>query len=259
MFACTYLKIGLRNIKKYIKMTIKRILEVTKSYSIRHFFKDKNFIKPFLFEMSDLNMCRITSSIPDSKIYSILFCDFDERRNIAYETVKWFKEHQTSKITDHNIPVTNFKFWYGIHEGKLKCDILDNLPDEMTVMPVRNLKSEITEPFTSVVIRDGVLHLKNNNEYITRLPYTQEDNNIGKCVLISENGKSLFVYGVRNNNKEEIDKINEFLSENPSYPIMVDNGRYLFYFIGDDIKKHAFVCGGFSEIDDMYVFGSLKE
>ena len=26
-------------------MTIKRILEVTKSYAIRHFFKDKNFIK----------------------------------------------------------------------------------------------------------------------------------------------------------------------------------------------------------------------
>lgn len=23
-------------------------------------------------------------------------------------------------------------------------------------------------------------------------------------------------------------------------------------------KKHAFICGGFSEIDDMFVFGSLK-
>lgn len=77
-------------------------------------------------------------------------------------------------------------------------------------------------------------------------------------MLISENNKSLFVYDVRNNDKEEIDKINRFLKENHSYPIMVDNGRYLFYFIGDNIKKYTFVCGGFSDIDDMFVFGGLK-
>lgn len=240
-------------------MTIKRILEVTKSYSIRHFFKDKNFIKPFILEMSDLEMCRITSDIPDSKIYSILFCDFDERKNIAYETVKWFKDNITSKITDRNIPVSNFKFWYGIDNGKLKCNILENLPEDMVVMPVRNLKSEIKKPFNKMIIRDGVLNLKNEDEYITNLPYTQDGNNIGKCILVSENGKSLFVYGVRHNDKEYIEQINNFLQENPSYPIMVDNGRYLFYFIGDDIKKHAFICGGFSGIDDMFVFGSLKE
>lgn len=240
-------------------MTIKRILEVTKSYSIRHFFKDGNFIKPYLLEMSDMYMRRITSNIPDNQIHSILFCDFDERKNIAYETVKWFKDNKDSKITDHNIPVTNFKFWYGVYNGKFKCDTLDNLPDDMIVMPVRNLKSDITEPFNSLIIRDGVLFLKNNNEYLTKLPYTQDGDNIGKCILISENGKSLFVYGVRSVNKDEIEEINKFLSENPSYPIMVDNGRYLFYFIGDNIKKHAFVCGGFSDIDDMFVFGSLKE
>ena len=241
-------------------MTIKRILEVTKSYGMRHFFKNGNFIKPFILEMSDMYMCRITSNIPDEQIYSILFCDFDERKNIAYETVKWFKDNKVSNITDHNIPVTNFKFWYGIYNGKFKCDTLDNLPDDMIVMPVRNLKSDITEPFNSLIIRDGVLFFKNDNEYLTKLPYTQDGDNIGKCILISENGKSLFVYGVRSVNKDEIEEINKYLKENPSYPIMVDNGRYLFYFIGDDInfKKHAFVCGGFSDIDDMFVFGSLK-
>ena len=239
-------------------MTIKRILEVTKSYIIRDFFKDNNFIKPFILDMSDMYMCRITSSVPDNQIYSILFCDFDERKNIAYETVKWFKDNKDSKITDHNIPVTNFKFWYGVYNGKFKCDTLDNLPEEMIVMPVRNLKSEINKPFNSIVIRDGVLYLKNEDEYLTKLPYTQDSNNIGKCVLISENNKSLFIYGIRNNDKKEIDKIKQFLKENPSYPIMVDNGRYLFYFIGDNVQKHAFVCGGFSDIDDLFVFGSLK-
>lgn len=240
-------------------MTIKRILEVTRRYSIRHFFKDKNFTKPFIFEMSGLNMCRITSDIPDSDIYCILFCDFDERKNIAYETVKWFKENQSSKITDHNILVSNFKYWYGVYNGKFKCDILDNLPEDMIVMPVRNLKSEIKKPFNSLIIKDGILFLKNEDECITKLPYEQEGNNIGKCIFVSPNNKSLFVYGVRGCNKEEIARLNEYLKENPSYPIMVDNGRYLFYFIGDNVKKHGFVCGGFSEIDDMFVFGSLKE
>lgn len=141
-------------------MTIKRILEVAKSYYIRDFFKDNNFIKPFILDMSDMYMRRITSNIPDNQIYSILFCDFDERKNIAYETVKWFKDNKDSKITDHNIPITNFKFWYGIYNGKFKCNTLENLPEEMIVMPVRNLKSEINKPFNSIVIRDGILYLK---------------------------------------------------------------------------------------------------
>jgi hypothetical protein len=91
------------------------------------------------------------------------------------------------------------------------------------------------------------------------MPYEQQGNNIGKCIFADNEGNSLFVYGVRLNDKEYIKQINNFLKQHPSYPIMVDNGRYLFYFIGDNIQKHAFVCGGFSEIDDMFVFGSLKE
>jgi hypothetical protein len=39
----------------------------------------------------------------------------------------------------------------------------------------------------------------------------------------------------------------------------VSDPKDVFYFIGDNVKKHGFVCGGFSEIDDMFVFGSLKE
>lgn len=240
-------------------MTIKRILEVTRSYGIRHFFKDKNFTKAFICDMSKLNMCHITSEINDEDIYSILFCDFDERNSIAYETVKWFKEHQDSNITDHKIPVKNFKYWYGIHEGKILCSTLDKLHENMIVMPVRNLKKEINSPFTEVYIKQGLLYVKNEDGISVEMPYEQQGNNIGKCIFADNEGNSLFVYGVRLNDKEYIKQINNFLKQHPSYPIMVDNGRYLFYFIGDNVQKHAFVCGGFSEIDDMFVFGSLKE
>jgi hypothetical protein len=239
-------------------MTIKRIIEVTRNYSIRHFFKDKNFTKPFIYDMSTLKMCRITSDIPDENISSILFCDFDEQNSVGYETVRWFKEHINELITDKKIPVKNFKFWYGIEEGKFICGELNALNENMIVMPVRNLKHIVNKPFNKLFVKNGLLYLSNEEGIITELPYEQNGNNLGKCILIGKNGKSLFVYGVRCTNKEEIEKINKYLKENPSYPIMVDNGRYLFYFIGDDIKKHAFVCGGFSEIDDLYIYGSTK-
>lgn len=239
-------------------MTIKRIIEVTRNYTIRHFFKDKNFTKPFLYDMSTLKMCRITSDIPDENITSILFCDFDEQNSIGYETVKWFKEHINELITDKKIPVKNFKFWYGIEGGKFICGELNTLNENTIVMPVRNLKHVVNSPFNKLFVKNGLLYLSNEEGIITELPYEQNGNNLGKCILIGKNGKSLFVYGVRCTNKAEIEKINKYLKENPSYPIMVDNGRYLFYFIGDNIKKHAFVCGGFSEIDDLYIYGSVK-
>lgn len=239
-------------------MTIKRIIEVTKNYSIRHFFKDKNFTKPFIYDMSTLKMCRITSNIPDENITSILFCDFDEQNSVGYETVQWFKEHINELITDKNIPVKNFKFWYGIEEGKFICGELNTLNENTIVMPVRNLKHIVNKPFNQLFVKNGLLYLSNEEGVITKMPYEQSGNNIGKCILIGENGRSLFVYGVRCANTKEIEEINKYLKENPSYPIMVDNGRYLFYFIGDDIKKHAFVCGGFSEVDDLYIYGSIK-
>lgn len=238
-------------------MTIKRIFEVTKNYMTRHFFKNTNYIKPFLLDMSSMKLSKIDSSIDDENIESILFCDFHETKSIAYGEAKQFKDNQELLITDHNIPAKNFKFWYSIKNNKLVVNELCNFEDEDVVIPVRNLKSIIDKPFYELKVIKGVLKLFNGEQYID-LPYEQTHNNIGKCALISKEGHSMFVYGINYNHKEEINKINEFLKDHPSYPILVDNGRYMFYFIGEDTTKEAFLCGGFANIDDMFVVGSIK-
>lgn len=235
-------------------MTIKRIIEVTKNYSIRHFFKNKNYTKPFIYDLSDKSLCQITSNTNDEDINGILFCDFNETKNIAYLDVKSLINNPELLITDHNIPVKNFKYWYGLYNNKLFINTLSKLPDDMIVMPVRNLKANINKPFDKIITKNGLLYLSNDENNVI-LPYEQKGNNIGKCVLISEEGHSLFIYGVNYNTKKEIDDINLFLSKYPSYPVLVDNGRYLFYFIGKNTTKESFLCGGFADIDDMFVIG----
>ena len=84
---------------------------------------------------------------------------------------------------------------------------------------------------------------------------TFQTDELGKATIVGAIDKSFII---KLEGFETLEIINKYLKENPSYPIMVDNGRYLFYFIGDDIKKHAFVCGGFSEVDDLYIYGSIK-
>lgn len=241
-------------------MTIKRILEVTKNYAIRHFFKDKNFIKPFLFDLSDVDMSRITTDTPNDKITSILFCDFHEKNEMAFNTVKFFKENPDQLITDNLVPVKNFTYWYGISPSKrLTIGKLEDLADEMEVMPVRNIRSIIKKPFNSVFVTNNIIYFKNPDNFCVQIPYALHDNNVGKCVLVSPDSHSLFIYGVRSLHTEEIKQINEYLQKHPSFPVLVDNGRYLFYFFGEEATKEAFCCGGFAEIDAMYTFGSVKD
>lgn len=238
-------------------MTIKKIIEVTKSYVIRHFFKDNNYIKPLVLDMSTMNLNRITSKIQDDDIESILFCDFYEEKNMAYNTVKFFKENPDLLITDHNLPVKNFKYWYGIFNNKLIINTLDKLDNDIIVMPVRNIKSYIDKPFNDIKIKDGIIYCV-NDQYEIQLPYDQSNSNVGKCILVSEDGCSLFVYGVKYFH-EELNNVKQFLKQHPSYPILVDNGRYLFYFFDECAKKDAFLCGGFANIDQMYTIGSIKK
>jgi hypothetical protein len=141
-------------------MTIKRILEVTKSYAIRHFFKDKNFIKPFIKDLSNDTICRITCDTNDNDIESILFCDFHEKNNMAYNTVKFFKENKDTLITDKNIPVKNFKWWYGLYNGKLIVNTLNNLPDDMTVIQSSTFAS--CSSLRSVTIPSAVTNIQND-------------------------------------------------------------------------------------------------
>ena len=52
-------------------------------------------------------------------------------------------------------------------------------------------------------------------------------------------------------------KINELLLNNPSYLVWIDNGRYNSFQL-EEINKKKFIQNGFTEYNDMFVFGEVK-
>ncbi len=240
-------------------MTLDYIWTVIQRFNERYIFRNSNFMKPFVLDLSGKKLCQISNTVDDKDIAGILFCDFKESdSSIARGPASFFKNNKNELITDNKIPVLNFTWWYGINEGKLFIDKLENIDDDLLIMPVRNLKRIVQKPFDKILIKRNIVFLT-NGEVNVQLPYEQLNNNIGKCILISPDGHSLFIYGVKENSINELEIIKNFLNEHPAYPVMVDNGRYLFYFVGENITKDDFVCGGLHKIDELYIIGFCKD
>lgn len=240
-------------------MTIRRIIDVSKSYVERHFLMKDYYLQPYIVDLFDKKIDRITTNTEDKSIKSILFCDFDEYSKNAYKTAKYFKDNQNALITDHKIPVSNFTYFYGLNkDNHFFINKIENIEDDLFVMPVRNLKKDITSPFTNLILeKDFKLYVTNQDGKKLVLPYKQDGRNIGKTILISNDGHTLFIYGLTNIKTEEIKMVAEWCKEHPCYPILIDNGRYLFYYINNPTKEE-FLRGGFADIDHMPVFGEVS-
>ena len=77
-------------------------------------------------------------------------------------------------------------------------------------------------------------------------------NDTPKILFANEQGNSAFFTNPYNN----LDKVNKFLNKNPSYPIMVDNGRYAFYqTTAPNVKSYA----GLANPDDMFILGTTNK
>lgn len=72
-----------------------------------------------------------------------------------------------------------------------------------------------------------------------------------KVMFGDENGNSVFVSGLDTN----LDKLNNFLNNNPSYPILVDNGRYSMHFKGN---VNPYIYSGLENPDNMFIIGTTK-
>lgn len=72
-----------------------------------------------------------------------------------------------------------------------------------------------------------------------------------KALFANESGNAAFVSNLRN--PKNLAKLNAFLAKNPSYPIMVDNGRYGFYLDQFPVTKFY---SGLRNPDDMFIVGT---
>lgn len=73
-----------------------------------------------------------------------------------------------------------------------------------------------------------------------------------KIMFANENGNGLFVSGLTQN----INEVNNWLSKYPSYPIMVDNGRYSTYMNG---TPNLAVYAGLNSPKNMFIVGTKKK
>lgn len=74
-----------------------------------------------------------------------------------------------------------------------------------------------------------------------------------KILFANEQGNAAFVANL--SNQENLKKLNDFLSRNPAYPVMVDNGRYSVYM---DTAPNAQIYSGLNSPDDMYIVGTTQ-
>ena len=72
-----------------------------------------------------------------------------------------------------------------------------------------------------------------------------------KAMFANEQGAAAFISNIRN--PENVRQLNNFLAVNPSYPVMVDNGRYSSYM---DNLPNAEIYGGLNSPDNMFIIGT---
>lgn len=94
--------------------------------------------------------------------------------------------------------------------------------------------------------------------YITENNDTIKDYNINatpKTLFADEYGNAAFASNI----EKHMTQINDFLRKHPSYPLMVDNGRYSFYQglnNGNEVNYKSYI--GFSDTNKIHPIGTIK-
>lgn len=245
----------------------------------------------YVKDLSDSRISRITPETQNVK--SILGNTFIEMTNTnTIRPAKQFKEAKADELlSDRYIPLSNFKLYMGIENGKLKVDSLGNFSDQTVVTPVRN-KTDLTY---SLMRQDAAGQVAANNKAkwwreTTHPGMTQEAVNdsvakyesIGgtpvgfvdkdgavipmvgmrrdKSLLVSPNGNSMFLNNLDGFNARQDSLVNAFLRKNGgAYPIQLDNGRYAHFLEGDKANYDSYMAADlYRKPENVWAFGEVR-
>ena len=245
----------------------------------------------YVKDLSDSHISRITPETQNVK--SILGNTFIEMTNTnTIRPAKQFKEAKADELlSDRYIPLSNFKLYMGIENGKLKVDSLGNFSDQTVVTPVRN-KTDLTY---SLMRQDAAGQVAANNKAkwwreTTHPGMTQEAVNdsvakyesIGgtpvgfvdkdgavipmvgmrrdKSLLVSPNGNSMFLNNLDGFNARQDSLVNAFLRKNGgAYPIQLDNGRYAHFLEGDKANYDSYMAADlYRKPENVWAFGEVR-
>lgn len=237
--------------------SLNRLTKVITSYIRRNILpgKTREFV---ILDVTNSYLGRIYDNTPPESIISILGNDFADFISDKFlYSVKEYKEmgHYTVLTKQHLIR-GKFTYFWGIQNGKLLCGKLDDLPKDMLVSPVRNWKKKFGR-IIDVGCDEQAVSLYFIDDQGNKIRYPQTGN-VTKTLLIGPKKQVFLSCNPCWDMREYTLKIKEYLVDNPSYLVLLDNGRFENHQI-ENINKETYLASGFQNYDDMFVFGELKQ
>lgn len=218
----------------------------------KNYIKAKaGMIQPMFINLNDYNVQQVTKDNVSDNTLGILTNDFVEKNdNNEQRLAIDFKNTTDTKLGDHEIPLENISTYYGIEDGKLKVGPLEIFNDSTMVVPNRaknvgKVKKVLYKPQEQT--EDSQLPLYGITVDNDTVPFPIRMR--GKMYLGDEQGNSSFVSGITD--PKVFNDVNKFLEQNPSYPAMVDNGRFSHFILGNDLNSYI----GIENPDVMYMLG----
>lgn len=244
--------------------------------------------------VKDLSGSRIARVMPDTKgVKSILGNMFIEQDNAnTIRPASEFKRaSRSTPIGDRRIPLSNYKLFIGVVDGKLKVDSLNHFSDSDVVTPVVN-KTEIAhslkrqsaaavvdyaikdrmwrqDPLAGVpaaAVADSVAKYSNLSSsevgFVNGrglfIPSTSLKRD--KSLLVSPNGNSLFINNMGNLSPRQDSLVNDFLRRNGgAYPVQLDNGRYSHFLDGDGTTYDKYMSSDlYRAPESVWAFGEVQ-
>lgn len=229
---------------------VKRKLEFRRSFNIELNYEAK------IIDLTKSKIARIMEDTPKNNIISILGNNFYEITVKNFHTVsELLSKNDNYKLIDNGATLGAFKYFYGIYNNKFHIGELKTLPLDMECYPVRNLKHNYGRITESYIDDNKYIVLK--DEFGNIIEMYNNTNSIVKSLFIGEKKQFLLITKPSYDNTNTIPFLNDFLKDNPSYYIQLDNGRYNNYQI-DNINKEEYMKHSFETYNDLFVFGEIK-
>jgi len=202
----------------------------------------------------DLTEYEIVRVGPDTRnVRGIFFSDFVEKDNSNHiRPAVRFRHTSDTLLGDKMMPLSHFRRFYGIEDGRIKAGRLDQFADSTIVLPVRNKdygyisriefgrrpgnhgRIMARNPFRA--LRDGlplvsyyppdtdVILFDTKGEMLYE-PTVQNAFN-GKVFLADSLGNALFINNLPGYDEYMLEQLNAILKKHPMGPVIIDNGRY---------------------------------
>ena len=174
----------------------------------------------------------------------------DDERVVTKIFDRYFKQHpEKEKYLKQQI-----KDWYDI-DNPTKNDLIqaaydwdyNNIAQDPILKDYLHLSSDLWDYALATNEKPGFV-VTENNDTIPNYQFNEEP----KGMFADENGHSVFFSG---KSEDNVKQINDFLSKYPSYPVMLDNGRYFNYTDNNNVNEYT---GGFLDPQKGYIIGTEK-